>query len=213
MTDVHGTGRNPAPSVTPPDLLRDLRAAGTDVEDLWDLVNTEDSYPQALPVLLDWLTDLDDRLPAGHERDTVREGLARALTVKAARPVAAAEMIRQFRSPAADAGKLRWTFGNALSIVADDSVIDEVIDLFTDRRWGADRQMLAGVLVRSRDPRAGQALVSQLDDDDVNIQALASLATLKAPPPGARPAVERLTKDTRAFVRKTAQRVLAKLPS
>jgi HEAT repeat protein len=148
----------------------------------------------------------------GVERDTMREALVRALTVKAARPMAAAEMIRQFRSADADAGRLRWTIGNGLSIVADDSVLDDVLDLFTDRRWGADRQMLAGVLGRSRDPRAGQALVSQLDDDDVNGQAVGSLGKFKSPPAEARAAVQRLTTDQRAFVRRAATATLAKLP-
>jgi SOS response regulatory protein OraA/RecX len=194
------------------DLLTDLRAVGIEVADIWDLVNTSGRYDAALPVLLDWLTRLNDRMAPGPERDTMREALVRALTVKAARPMAAAEMIRQFRSPDADPGRLRWTLGNGLSIVADDSVIEDIIDLFTDRRWGSDRQMLAGVLGRSRDPRAGQALVSQLDDDDVNGQAVGSLGKLKSPPSGARAAVQRLTTDQRAFVRRAATATLAKLP-
>lgn len=59
----------------------------------------------------------------------------------------------------------------------------------------------------------GEALVSQLDDDTVNAQAIGALGELTSPPTGARAAVERLTRDKRAFVREAATGVLAKLPA
>jgi hypothetical protein len=54
-------------------LVQDLRAAGTRVESVWDLVNTRARYPAAIPVLLEHL-----------EREYIpeaREGIARALAV------------------------------------------------------------------------------------------------------------------------------------
>lgn len=35
--------------------MRTLRSAGVQVESVWDLVNTSDPYPAALPVLMDHL--------------------------------------------------------------------------------------------------------------------------------------------------------------
>src|SRR5215469_1016416 len=70
---------------TPPDLARDLRAAGLPISDLWELVNAKAQYKPAIPVLIDWLRNVDRRVP-GPDQSGVREGLVRALSVPAARP-------------------------------------------------------------------------------------------------------------------------------
>lgn len=56
-------------------IVADLRAAGLDVESVWDLVNTSDPYPDALPVLL-------AHLERGGYPEIVMESLGRALAVK-----------------------------------------------------------------------------------------------------------------------------------
>lgn len=58
-------------------IVRDLTAAGLEVSSVWDLVNTSDPYPDALPVLL-------DHLRRGGYPDRVMESLGRALAVKPA---------------------------------------------------------------------------------------------------------------------------------
>jgi hypothetical protein len=75
-------------------------------------------------VLIDWLRNADRRVPTP-ERARVREGLVRALSVPAARPGAAPALIEEFRkaSDHSETG-LGWVAGNALSVVADDSVFD-----------------------------------------------------------------------------------------
>ena len=57
-------------------LVDELRAAGYRVSSAWDLVNTPDSYPTAVPILL---AHLPRPYPAA-----VREGIARALAVREA---------------------------------------------------------------------------------------------------------------------------------
>jgi len=61
-------------------IVADLRAAGVDVESVWDLVNSSDPYPDALPILL-------NHLLRGGYPDRVMEGLGRALAVKPAATV------------------------------------------------------------------------------------------------------------------------------
>jgi hypothetical protein len=56
-------------------IVADLRAVGVLVDSLWDLVNTSDPYPAALPVLM-------EHLERGGYPDRVMEGLGRALAVK-----------------------------------------------------------------------------------------------------------------------------------
>jgi hypothetical protein len=60
---------------TPRGLLDDLRAVGVEVDDVWALVNRRRPYPEAIPVLLDWLQRLDERGMASSEDPKLREGL------------------------------------------------------------------------------------------------------------------------------------------
>lgn len=55
-------------------IVEDLKRVGIDVTSVWDLVNTSDPYPQALPVLL-------EHLQQGGYPDRVMESLGSALAV------------------------------------------------------------------------------------------------------------------------------------
>lgn len=58
-------------------IVGDLRTAGVEVASVWDLVNTSEPYPAALPVLM-------EHLERGGYPDRVLEGVARALAVQPA---------------------------------------------------------------------------------------------------------------------------------
>ncbi len=59
-------------------ILDDLKQLGyREVQSVWDFVNTDDPYPEAIPVLFE---HLQKQYP-----DSIREGIARALSVPAAR--------------------------------------------------------------------------------------------------------------------------------
>jgi hypothetical protein len=77
------SGSSPTPpdassavSATPAGLIRDLQSAGVPVGDLWDLVNAKVQYRSAIPVLIDWLQDVDSRV-AAPDQPKVREGPVR----------------------------------------------------------------------------------------------------------------------------------------
>jgi len=73
----------------------------------------------------------------------------------AARPAAAPVLIEEFRKVHDPSGLgLGWVVGNALSVVADDSVFGEIAALAQDRSYGKARQMVVLGLARSKDPRA-----------------------------------------------------------
>jgi hypothetical protein len=60
-----------------------------------------------------------------------------------AKPDAARPLIRLFIDLDDDPqSALRWAIGNALDVVADDQVSDDLIDLAADRRYGTARQMI-----------------------------------------------------------------------
>lgn len=196
---------------TPPNLSRDLRAVGVPVGDLWELVNAKTQYKAAIPVLIDWLRNIERRVP-GPGQSGVREALVRALTVPAGRPSAALALIDEFRrvSDHSETG-LGWVVGNALSVVADDSVFDEVAVLAQGAGYGKARQMIVLGLGRSKDPRAVPLLVGLLGDEDVAAHAVMALGRLG--PAGVRPAVERLLDHPRALVRGEAKKALDRLPA
>jgi hypothetical protein len=174
---AHRAGRPPADQQA---LVDDLAAVGIRVRTIWDLVNDSAPYPRAVPVLMSWLQRIDE-LPAGDNRDRLREGLVRALSVKEARPVAASLLVSQFRVVADP--MLRWVVGNALAQTADHTLFADIAELVMDSSYGAARQMVVQALGRIggrpyRD-RVVELLVELLDDDDVVLHALYGVGTLK----------------------------------
>jgi HEAT repeat protein len=196
----------------PQALLADLDRVGCQVDDIWDLVNSKVQYPKAVPVLLEWLENVRTWvLPEKEKQYRVHEALVRALTIPAARPVAAPVMIDQFRTVDDSSGLgLRWAVGNALSVVADESVFDDLASIVKERRYGKARQMPVLGLSRIRDPRVVPLLTDLLEDDDVAAHAVMALGKIRAP--GVRSAVEVLLEHPQPLVRREARKALKVLP-
>jgi len=147
-------------------LLRDLEATGTRVSDVWDLVNTPTPYPRALPVLLAHLMH-----PYG---DRIREGIARALALKEARPLAWEQLISLIGSkslPKQVADGLMV----ALSAMARPTDLQAMLGLISDSSIGASRIFLVRNLMRSKKPEARQVLVNLRDDPDLRMDIAARL--------------------------------------
>jgi hypothetical protein len=129
-------------------LVEELRAAGVPANSVWDLVNTRNVYPQSLPILLD---HLQRPYP-----DAVRDGIARALAVPSAR-FAWATLVGLYQQ---ESGKrTKCGLAVALSNIADDAVIDELVALAHDPQHGLSRVLLLDALRRSRLPQARRALM------------------------------------------------------
>jgi HEAT repeat protein len=176
-----------------------LRAAGLEIDELSDLVNTKVDYRAQVPVLL-------EQLPrAGHP--AVRTMIVRALTTPWARPAAGGLLIEEFERP--EGGAERWVVGNALKVVAGEEHYPDVVRLFRDRRYGRDRRELAGAIARLRQPSSFDVLAEGLADDDVLITAIEALGTLKDP--RAVPLLRPHLTHADAHVRREAQRALRKV--
>lgn len=199
------TSAAPAPGEEP--ILADLAEAGFPTRSLADLRHSGARYRAAIPVLLSWLPRVTDIKVKGE--------IVRALSVPWAGPEATRAMIDAFRGvdPSVDPGAtgLRWTMGNAIDALADDSYFDELVDLARDRKYGRARQMVVLSLGKSKRPEAVPVLLGLVDDPDVGGHAITALGRLKAP--AARDALERKLDDQRAWVRREARKALAKLGS
>ena len=150
-------------------LLADLRAAGYEMESVWDLVNTAIPYPKALPVLL-------EHLPRPYP-GRVREGIARALAVPEAR--FAWDLYTRYYREEPDGG-VKEGMAAAIAVMGrTEERINEVIALARDRRNGQSRILLLRALSRSRDPRARAALVELQADPELMPEITAILRRLK----------------------------------
>jgi hypothetical protein len=140
-------------------VLEDLRGVGVNVETVWDLVNSRDSYPQAVPVLA---RHLAHPYPIKN-----RESLVRALTVKESKGVADESLIAMLASLAPaktyEENQLVWLIGHALAFAASPRSLPRIASLAKDDRYASAREGLCKALGGWRSPVAVEALCSLLD--------------------------------------------------
>ncbi len=188
-------------------ILQDLEDVALSVDSVWDFVHTRDSYPEAIPVLLLHLHQ--DHLPE------VKEGIARALTVREARGKIVEELLAEFRRSPTDTSRQRsakWAIGNALAYVATEKYVNDILALLRNTSHGDARGMLPRALARFKDPHLDGVLLEATHDPSraVVMQAVWALGRRKAAQ-----AVERLREltahPTNKELRKQAAKALQKI--
>lgn len=146
-------------------LLNDLATVGVRVATVWDLVNSSASYVSALPILLD---HLKRPYPLG-----IREGIARALGVRATRPIGWHVLVEEFSKTNPSDKRVKDGLAVALAGASDDSVLTELIELAKDKRHGDSRLLLLRGIKRSRSSEA-QAAITELAADPTLSKEIAS---------------------------------------
>ncbi|MGV9674780.1 HEAT repeat domain-containing protein [Nocardia sp. NPDC003482] len=199
------------PSSIAAELLNDYRSAGGHGRTLSDISGHRRQPKKAIPVLAQWLRELETRWEGGDpaERELARELLIRGLNVPESRnSPAIPALLSQFDRVKAIDELVRWAAGNSLyEIPADDSYFDELVAIALDRSWGMSRQMVVNWLGRSqRKDEAAEAALSLLDDETVQGHALEALARLRTQ--GIRDVIEPFTKSKNRWHRRTATRIL-----
>jgi hypothetical protein len=189
-------------SVVLASVVEDLRSVGFDFASVSDLRTSGVKYRDAVPLLVQWLPRLEEL------RD--REEVVRALSVPWARPSATRPLLAEFwRAVEREEPGLAWAVGNALEVVADDSVFEELVELVRDRRLGISRQMVVLGLGKSKRPEVVEVLVGLLDDEEVSGHAVMALGKLRAAT--ARNSVIPFLTDRRSWVRKEAKKSLERM--
>jgi hypothetical protein len=182
-------------------IVDELVTAGFTVASIRELLTKKLNFRAAIPILLAWLpkvTNLD-----------VKESLVRTISVPFAKPIAARPLIDEFRRAEDSARELRWAIGNALAVVAEDDVLEDMIDLAKDRRYGKAREMVVVGLGNMIDPRVIPVLLDLLKDDEVNAHAIMALGKLRSH--AARVYIVPFLKHQKAHVRNAAKKAIEKI--
>ncbi len=184
-------------------IIQELRRAGFDVAGVGDLYNRKLSYKSAIPILVSWLPRVANPI--------VKEDIVRALSVKWARATAAPKLlVTEFERAEDPTGAgLRWAIGNALEVLANDDIADDLIRLATDRRYGKAREMVVLGLGKLKDGRVTGVLLNLLEDDEVVGHAVMALGKLQAKT--ARSRIEPLLSHPKPWVRKEVKKALASI--
>lgn len=188
-------------------VVQELTAAGVPVSNVYDLVNTDDPYPAAIPVLL-------RMLDSGMTDVRTVEGVVRALGVREARGIAARPLIQAFRSAPGPGWTLKWAIGNSLHTVAEAEHVPELLELVRDASHGRGREMLVATLGKFDTSETRAAVLALLQADDLTLHAIEAAGKLRLSE--SRSLLVRYLDDERAPVRKAAGRALAmidKVPS
>lgn len=146
-------------------IVADLRAAGVLVDSTWDLVNTSDPYPAALPVLM-------EHLERGGYPERVMEGLGRALAVKPA--VAFWERLKARWLDARGQGEEDGVAVALAACAAKEQLEDLVYFLSVEER-GESRLFFIRPIVRVGGERGYEVLESLRDDPVLGQAATARL--------------------------------------
>ena len=182
-------------------VVKALQKVGIEVQSVYDLVNTSQSYEAAIPVLLKLLPKVKE--------EVIKEGIVRSLTVKEARCLASRPLLNEFKLAALSQVNLKWAIGNALSVVADDDVFEELVELAKDKTHGQAREMLMLALANMKNPQAVDVLIEFLKDDEVAGHVIMALGQLKAAK--AQKAIEAFLGHQKTWIRKEASKALLKI--
>lgn len=190
----------------------ELNAAGIPEDTVWELVNSRVDYPQAVPIMVEWLQHLDERVPAGEPRKAMRLGLMRNLITKHARgnQDAVDVLFRQFEIDPALSNLELEVAGFALAEVCGRSEFGRVAELIRSDKVFSTKGVLVRWLGRFKTEEAKQIAVSQLADPGTRTDAMAALVRQRAT--GVRDAVARYLDDEHEVFRNEAAKTLAKLP-
>jgi hypothetical protein len=195
-------------------LKLELAQVGFPVEDLGRLFfKFRPEHSVFIPILIKWLPRID--------YIEVKDTIVRLLTDGLARPVAARPLIEEFkRSPVTNEPRLlhyKWAIGNALSVVADDSVFEEIVELIRDERHCWSRDMLPLAFQRMKDPRVVDVLIDVLDQDpggtgrDAGLTRTAIRALGNKKASRAKDKIRKFLSHPEPLVRKEAEKSLEKI--
>ena len=194
-------------------IMEELAAVGVPCYTLGDLSNRVRTIPQGIPIFIDWLTHLEERIPGPEtpHRESIRAGLIRNLNDLAARgnPAAIEALVAQLRrQPPMRSGLIGYATV-ALARIAtqrDFALIAELIDEL--QHQGAAAGPLIEYLGKVKTDEARDLALRFLDT--FAYFSIRALIQMKAH--GVRARIEPYLTHSDASIRKEARRAMERLP-
>lgn len=180
----------------------ELSKVGISINDIYDLVNTNEPYPAAIPVLL-------NLLEKGIDHIGTKEGVVRTLAVKEAIGKASPVLIAEYNRMPKDKMSLRWAIGNTIYTTITKDDVDSILSIVQDKTNGMSRQMFVAALGKVKSERAENVLINLLDDEEVTPHALEALGKMKSKK--AKDKILMLTTHPKTLIRKEALKALKKI--
>ncbi|MFK0007719.1 hypothetical protein ACIQTZ_11755 [Paenarthrobacter sp. NPDC090520] len=148
-------------------VITDLSKVGVEVTSLMELRTSPIPYPEAIPILIDWIENLEDRTNPDHQRQ-LRMELQADLQKTEAHGVAFHPLIRLARRDDLDIID-RASFGLTASLIATKEQFDDIVALF---EWPNPDLYLVSFLSRqiqrSTTPEAKEILLKSLTSTNLS---------------------------------------------
>jgi len=189
-------------------MIAELADKGIKISNIYDLVNTAESYPDAIPILLNHVTK--------NYHDKNKEGIIRSLAVKEAIGKASPVLIAEYHRIPKDKMNLRWVIGNTVLMTFTEDDIESILPIVQDKTNGKSRGRFIEALGKTKSktakaPEVENVLIGLLDDEeDVVPSALMALGRMKSKK--AKTKISVLSIHPNELIRIEAQKALRKIP-
>jgi hypothetical protein len=149
-------------SIEQKQLILDIKKSGIKVSSIWDLVNTNATYKNTIPVLINHLSK--------SYCDATKQGIIRALAVKEAKGIAGKVLLEEFYKIPKENYDLRWAIGNTMTMVITEKEVDEVIKIVIDKSNGKYRSIFVEALSKFKTEKVIRVLTSLMDDKEISLR-------------------------------------------
>ncbi|SDC05625.1 hypothetical protein SAMN04488581_0007 [Mycolicibacterium neoaurum] len=194
-------------------IMEQLAAIGVRCYTLNDLTKAK-TIPQAIPIFIDWLTHLEERIPGPEDehRQAIRANLIRNLNDPAARGNADAidALIKQLQRTPPLPGLAPGFAAHALQRIATKREFDRIAALLGDLGPDGPKGALIEYMGKVKTPQAQEIALHYLDTQWTyfSLKALIAMKT-----PGIHDRIRPYLQDSNATVRKYARKALETLPA
>lgn len=183
-------------------VLKELLNVGLSLNSIYDLVNTNEPYPEAILVLLNCLSEETD--------DKTKEGIIRALAIKEAIGKTGLILINEYNKIPREKSLLRWAIGNTMYTTISEKDVQDILTIVSDKSNGFSRQMFVAALGKFQLAEVESVLLDLLFDEEVVLHAIEALGKMRSIK--AKEEIIKLTNHKKSVIRKEAIKALKKIP-
>jgi len=175
------------------------------IDSLNDFMHTSESYPEAIPILIDALKEDFDSI-------YTKDAIVRALTVKEAKGLANKPLLEEYnRTDKQLYDNYCWVIGGAFTVIIVPDDVDPILEIAKNKDNSTSRQMFIYSLakIKKRKEDIEDVLIPLLDDEDVIGHTLHTLGILKSQK--AKEKIIPLLNHSNAYFRRSAKSALKRI--